>query len=300
MAPVHPIADSDPAALSGTQGVLFVVATPIGNLGDITSRAIQTLTQVSTIAAEDTRRARLLLSHLGISGKRVLCVDAHASSGVLAKLTQKLSEGDQIALLTDAGTPSVSDPGSALVRLCRDQGIQVTPIPGPSAVTTAIAACGLVDGGFLFLGFLPRKGEKRQRALLRIRRTAEAVVLFEAPQRVSLLLKDLAAEMPERRLCLARELTKKFEEVRVKPLRDWAELDVEVRGEVTLVLAPTEETQDVQASTQDVATLMADLLGRGMSAKDTAAHLALATGMSKRDLYQMALEQRAEVGPKTE
>jgi 16S rRNA (cytidine1402-2'-O)-methyltransferase len=279
--------------------MLYVVATPIGNLGDITLRARETLAQVSVVAAEDTRRARSLLSHLGISGKRFLCVDAHASVGVLEKLAQKLSEGERVALLTDAGTPSVSDPGCALVRLCRERNIPVTPIPGPSAVTTAIAASGLVDGAFLFLGFLPRKGEKRQKALQRIRRTAEAVVLFESPNRTHALLKDLAQEMPERLLCVARELTKKFEEVRVKPLREWAEFEAEVRGEVTLVLAPAADAPAEESGARDVRELMADLLERGMSAKDASAHLALATGTSKRDLYQLALEHRA-TGQKTE
>lgn len=217
---------------------LFVVATPIGNLSDITLRAIDVLKQADLVVAEDTRRSRALLTHLGITGKPVRCIDAHASKGDIDAVVAECAAGKTVALLTDAGTPAVSDPGVELVRACRAQALEVVPIPGASAITTAIAGAGLADGGFWFCGFLPRKGSKRKAQLDRIEAFSDAVVLFESPQRLGETLRELAAREPERQACVARELTKKFEEFTTQTLREWAEHEQEFRGEITLILGP--------------------------------------------------------------
>lgn len=279
-------------------GKLFVTGTPIGNLGDITLRAIETLREVAVVAAEDTRRSRELLSHLGISGKQLICLDAHASEATLAHLLSLLAAGTDIALLTDAGTPAVSDPGTALVARCHEAGHAVIPIPGASAVTAAVAASGLVDLGFAFLGFLPRKGEKRRRALERVARSDVAVVLFESPNRVRALFADLAALAPARRLCVARELTKKFEEIAIQTVADWAALDREYKGEITLVLAANKDAEaSEQPTNAQLTELLAGLLNSGMSARDAAAELSAASGAPKREIYQMALRIKAAAGP---
>lgn len=279
-------------------GTLFVVGTPIGNLGDITLRAIEILKTVDVVAAEDTRRTRALLSHLGITGKQLVCLDAHATDGTLTHLLGLLSAGTEIALVTDAGTPSVSDPGTALVQRCHSENLRVVPIPGPSAVTAAIAASGLVDLGFSFVGFLPRKGEKRKKALENAARSEPAVVLFESPNRISALLSDLAQVAPGRELCVARELTKKFEEISVKPVEEWAALDREYKGELTLVLAGNKSAALDRPSDSELSALLGGLLNQGSSAKDAATEVAAASGLPKREIYQLALRVKAAVGPK--
>jgi 16S rRNA (cytidine1402-2'-O)-methyltransferase len=271
-------------------GALFVVATPIGNLDDITLRAIATLRAVSVIAAEDTRRARTLLSHLGITGKRLVCIDAHAQAAEIHKLVDLMASGEQVALLTDAGTPSISDPGSALVRASQLEHVLVSAIPGPSAVTTAIAVSGVVESSFLFLGFVPRKGSKRKAVLRRVQNTADAVVLFESPSRVNSLLQELASLMPERVICIARELTKKFEEVTLRTAAEWATSEHELRGEITLVVAPDKTASGlVQRDDAALLRVLEALLAQGASAKEASALLAAVSGESKRVLYQMAL-----------
>ena len=292
------LASTDREKASGA-GTLFVVATPIGNLGDISLRAIETLKRVATIAAEDTRRARALLSHLGVVKKRLVCIDAHADSAALDALAARIAAGEEVALLTDAGTPSVSDPGSALVRISRARGTSVTVIPGPSAVTTAIAGCGLVDGAFLFLGFVPRRREKRREVMQRIAHTKEAIVLFEAPTRLAQLFVDLAQVVPSRRICLARELTKRFEQFEVRTAAEWALVDRDFRGEVSLVLEPDRSAAERGAiDEQRVDQSILELLRAGLSSKDVAAHLAALTGASRREMYQRVLRLSPDVEEK--
>ncbi len=171
-------------------GKLYLVGTPIGNLGDITLRALETLKQTRHIAAEDTRRTRQLLTHFAILERTLHALDAHASPRKIEELLLLLDEGLDIALVTDAGMPSVSDPGSALVRGAHARGIPVCPIPGASAVTAAVGASGLVDTSFIFLGFLPRHGRKRKDALSRIEKSPDPILIFEAPQRVAATLRE--------------------------------------------------------------------------------------------------------------
>lgn len=272
---------------------LFVVASPIGNLSDITRRAIDVLEAADVVVAEDTRRSRALLSHLGITGKPVRCIDAHATKSDLESVAADCEAGKSVAVLTDAGTPAVSDPGSELVRLCRARSVEVIPIPGPSAVTTAIAGAGIAEGGFWFCGFLPRKGSKRKALLDRIEAFPDAVVLFESPQRLGDTLRELAARQPSRSACVARELTKKFEEFNTKTLQEWANTDAEFRGEITLVLGPVDVSDEPGLSPEDT-WLLAQRLATNLSAKEAATELVASTGMSKRDAYQLILRVREE------
>lgn len=274
-------------------GALFVVASPIGNLSDITLRAIETLKSANLVVAEDTRRSRALLSHLGIAGKPVRCIDAHSTPRDIDAVIAEVEQGQSVALLTDAGTPVVSDPGHALVAACRDRELLVVPIPGPSAVTTAVAGAGLVEHGFWFAGFLPRKGTKRKQLLDRIAAFPDAVVLFESPHRTSETLRDLAERTPERLVCVARELTKKFEEFVTLPLSAWANDEREFRGEITLVLGPLPEND--AESTGDPAereALVRTIVAEQSSVRDATQNLVEALGMSKRDAYQLVLKLR--------
>lgn len=274
---------------------LSVIASPIGNLGDLSPRAVEALREARHVAAEDTRRSRQLLSHLGISGKPLICLDAHASERAVEGVVQLLLQGEQVALLTDAGTPSVSDPGAALVRRCHEQGLKVVPIPGPSAVTAAIAASGLVEGPFLFVGFLPRKGSKRTTWLDKIRASEEPVVLFEAPQRVAKTISDLSVGQEERPLCVARELTKRFEEIAVRSLGVWRDDEREWRGEVTLVLGRgANATREAELDDDALERLIGEELARGAAARDIAGQHHARAGISKRTLYQRVLEIKSK------
>ncbi len=276
-------------------GVLYVVATPIGNLGDITARAIETLRRADRIVAEDTRRTRALLSHLGIAGKPIERLDANASPADVARLGDRLAAGESLALCTDAGTPVVSDPGTALTRAAVAAGAEVVPIPGASAVLAAIAASGLVEGGFRFFGFLPREGAERREALSRVRDTPEAVVLFEAPQRCAATLAELGQAMPARAAAVCRELTKVHEEVLRGALADLARAaaDREWLGEITLVLGPAEAGAAAPVwSDEEIDRRIDAGLGAGRRAKDVADELAFETGLPRRELYARVVSRR--------
>ena len=274
-------------------GTLYVVGTPIGNLGDLTERAAATLRQVSCVAAEDTRRSRGLLAHLGIAGKPLLRVDAHAEVRGLDGLWSRLERGEDVALVTDAGMPAVSDPGARVVRSAAERGLPVVVVPGPSAVTASIALSGLVEGPFLFLGFLPRHGGKRRRALARIADTAEPVVLFEAPGRTAATLADLAALMPDRSAVAAREITKVHEEVRRGRLADLAARS-DWRGEVTLVLGPAPVAlAPVADPGEPLEARIEELLRGGATTKHIVAELAPGAGVSRREIYAKVQVLRA-------
>lgn len=272
-------------------GRAFLVGTPIGHLGDITLRAIETLRNASRIYAEDTRRTQVLLSHLGIDGKKLISLNAHASERALASVVEILRSGEDIAVVTDAGMPSVSDPGTELVRAIRAANFEVSAIPGPSAVTTAVAVSGLVDAGFTFLGFLPRKGAKRRAALARLVRSDLPTVFFESPHRIADTLTELCELAPERRIALCRELTKKFEEVRVVTVAEAATpgFKDEWLGELTVVLAAAEEAETGDDDF-DLDARARALLGSGGSVREVTLTLqgeALRAGMKvrKQGLY---------------
>lgn len=273
---------------------LYVVATPIGNLGDFTPRAREALAAARRIFAEDTRRTRGLLAYAGIAGKTLLRVDAHATPERLARLVAGFEAEESVALVTDAGAPGVSDPGAALVRAAADAGVRVVPIPGPSAVTTAIAASGLVEGAFLFLGFLPRHGKKRTHVLERVTGSAEPVILFESPQRIAETLRDLATSTPEREAALCRELTKLHEEILRGKLAALALLEREWLGEITLVLGAHEagERAEAPADPSEIDAEIASRLAKGASPKDLASELAARLKIPRRSAYARVLAIR--------
>lgn len=270
-----------------TPGTLYLVATPIGNLGDITLRALETLRAVSVVLAEDTRRTRALLTHFEIK-KPLVNHDAHASPASIDGLIERLRGGESAALVTDAGTPSVSDPGTALVATAHEQGIPVVPIPGVSAVTAAVAASGLVDSAFSFFGFPARSGKKRADFLSRVVRSREPVVLFESPHRVARLLADLAELAPERRAVICRELTKLHEEIARGTLAELALRDPTVRGEVTLVIDSSEEEEAHDEPPSDEELL--ELLRSGETPRAIVDALGTRSGGARRELYRRVTE----------
>jgi 16S rRNA (cytidine1402-2'-O)-methyltransferase len=281
-----------------TPGKLYLVATPIGNLQDITLRALDTLKQVALIAAEDTRRTRALLSHFGISGKPLVSCNAHATANDLQSIVTRLQAGDDVALVTDAGTPSVSDPGTPLVRVAVAASVEVIPIPGVSAVTTAVAASGLVDGPFRFLGFLPPKASRRDALLLEVIRGREPSVLFEAPHRIARTLRDLGELAPERPAALCRELTKLHEEVVRKSLAELAELAEAgaFRGEITLVVAGAPEAE--LAETVDESAIDESILSglrAGESPRSVVEALAADCHLPRRELYRRVTELARQI-----
>ncbi|MCC6216678.1 MAG: 16S rRNA (cytidine(1402)-2'-O)-methyltransferase [Polyangiaceae bacterium] len=281
-------------------GRLSVVGTPIGNLEDLSPRALGTLRAAAAIVAEDTRRTRALLAHFGVGGKALIALDAHASEARVDSVLRRLAAGERVALVTDAGMPGVSDPGARLVRAARDAGVAVEVLPGPSAVTAAAALSGLVEGPFVFAGFLPRKGGARRDALARVAGSAWPVVLFEAKGRLEETLRELAALAPDRRACVCRELTKLHEEVVEGRLAELAALGREWLGELTVVVAPRAEATGAAAELaagEDLDALATRLLAAGRSPKDAAAELAAAGGIPRRDAYERVLRAREASPP---
>lgn len=275
---------------------LYLVATPIGNLGDMTARAIEALRTCDLVAAEDTRRTHKLLSHFGIEGKRIESLHAHSTESDVARMVDALREGRSIALCTDAGTPQVSDPGDGLVRAAIAAGIQVVPLPGPSAVLAALSGSGLgTGGGFRFAGFLPRAGTERASALRRVADDPGPVILFEAKGRVEDTLRDLAAATPTRPACVARELTKVHEEFVRGTLAELAALEREWIGEIVIVLGAHDPAAREDAI--DDAAIDARIdeeLAKGAHAKTVAERLAAWSGRSKRDVYERVISRKRE------
>ena len=269
-------------------GSLYIVATPIGNLEDITLRAIRILRGVDLIAAEDTRHTKKLLNHLGI-GTPLISDLRNAGRNDQEALIEKLQAGAAIALVSDAGTPAVSDPGAVLVKLAHDAGIPIVPIPGPSALTAAISCSGFADAGFLFLGFAPTKAGQRRKLLASLVHSEYPVVFYEAPRRVRALLGDALEILGDREILWARELTKSFEEVRRTRLASlMATIDSEEsRGEFVIIIGPgTGE----QATGDDVEELLIWYRDNSeLSMKDVCRKLAKDLGLSRSQIYQQAL-----------
>ena len=268
---------------------LYVVATPIGNLGDVTRRALDTLESVDVVAAEDTRVTRGLLSHFGIAAKLV-ALHAHNERGSAERVIAWIREGKSVAFVSDAGTPAVSDPGAILVDAVRAAGLRVIPIPGVSALTTALSAAGIAADGVVFAGFLPAKGSERKERLAELAASPWAIVLYEAPHRVARTLADLHAALGERDVVIARELTKKFETIARVPLAEasaWVEADDDRRrGEFVLVV----EGRPVAAtSALDPRALLETLLAE-LPVKQAVALAVKLTGGKRNDLYALALE----------
>jgi 16S rRNA (cytidine1402-2'-O)-methyltransferase len=292
------------AAATGHQrfeaGALYVVATPIGNLADITLRALHVLTRVDAVAAEDTRVAAALLAHYGIH-KPLLALHAHNERAASAAVLERLARGESVALVSDAGTPAVSDPGAVLVAESVAAGRRVVPLPGASSALAALAAAGDARAsGFRFAGFLPARGAERQ-ATLRALLDADAgaaLVLFEAPHRIEALAAELAGHDADRTVTLARELTKQFESIVTMPAHElpaWLGADAHRRrGEFVLVVH-ARAAQPVAADGVPAAARHAlQVLLRELPLKQAAALAAEISGASRKALYALALAQRRE------
>lgn len=271
-------------------GTLFVVATPIGNLADASPRALEILKRVDLIACEDTRTTRTLLSHYGIA-TRTVALHEHNERVESDKVIRQLREGKDVALVSDAGTPALSDPGAWLVGEAHKAGVRVIPVPGPSAAAAAFSAAGFPSARFLFAGFLPAQGAARRQALDSLD-MPWPVVLYEAPHRIDETLQDLAARLgPEREVVIARELTKKFEEVARLALgraREWlAERPGRAQGEFVLVLAAGSATREESVD----AGRVLDVLLESLAPSEAARLAAKITGLPKNALYRKALER---------
>jgi len=291
-------------------GTLWVVATPIGNLEDVTLRALRVLREADGVLAEDTRRTRRLLSHHGIPAA-LRAFHAHTDPGRTHALVAELAAGARLALVSDAGTPLVSDPGVGLVAAAREAGIRVEAVPGPSAVTAALTVAGLRCDGFRFWGFLPRSGGRRRRALQAIGRDPGAGVLFESPHRLARTLSELGELLGEqRRIAVCRELTKVHQEVVRGSAAELAERFAEgARGEITLVVeavgegwddalpAPVADRSWAGAAGGPADDEVARWLAEGMSPRDAATRLAREAGVRRPEAYRRVQAVRARVGP---
>ena len=273
-------------------GTLYVVATPLGNLADLSPRAGETLKRVAAVAAEDTRHTRPLLTHIG-AHPDLISVHAHSSDEALRRVLDLLGTGKDVALVTDAGTPAISDPGTKLVAAARARDFPVVTIPGPTAVAAALSVSGLPGDRYVFLGFLPRKGPERRRLLQLVAESEWTVVLFESPNRLVPLLEDLRAACGDARpAAVSREMTKVFEETRAGTLAELAGYHAQAppRGEVTVVIAGTGRAALELHSPPDPHERARALLAEGLSRKDVAERIAAETGISRNTAYRLVNE----------
>jgi 16S rRNA (cytidine1402-2'-O)-methyltransferase len=275
-------------------GRLVVVATPIGNLGDLSSRAADTLRDVDLVLAEDTRHTGRLLAHIG-SEVPQRSLHEHNERERTAEVLERIASGERVALVSDAGTPAVSDPGYRLIAACVDAGVRVEPIPGPSAALAALVASGLPTDRVAFEGFLPRKGAARRRRLDELVAEPRTLVLFVAPHRAAADLDDLAAALgPDRRAALGRELTKLHEEVRHGTLAELAEgVRAGVRGEVTLVVAGAPEAAPATVADAELVDRVRALVAAGRTKKTAIAEVATTSGVPRRRVYQAVVDAGA-------
>ncbi|MEW5947387.1 MAG: 16S rRNA (cytidine(1402)-2'-O)-methyltransferase [bacterium] len=271
-------------------GTLFIVATPIGNLEDITLRALRVLRGVDWIAAEDTRRARKLLTFYGIS-KRVFGLYGGVERERAPALVKRLAEGERGALVSEAGTPGASDPGAALVAAAAAAGVRVTPVPGASAVAAAASAAGIPASRFAFEGFLPRKGKERRERIEGFRDDRRAAIFFESPLRVRRTLGEIYRVAGDRRIAIFREMTKFHEEITYTDLASAAggAVSLPEKGEYTIVMEGSRR-RTAEKTTFDLEEFVRVLRGHGMSARDAAAIASRLTGVPKKDAYASALK----------
>ena len=270
-----------------TTAQLWIVGTPIGNLGDWSPRAQSTLAAVALIACEDTRRTGLLLSKHGIENPGLLVMNEHTEQRAAERIVSTLTGGESVAIVTDAGMPVISDPGAIAVELASQAGFEVVVVPGPTAVSAALALAGFASGRYVFEGFLPRKGRERQTLLDELSNEPRIVVLYEAPHRIERTLTDLAEALdPDRRCVVARELTKMHEDVWRGPLGSAAAAHAEPRGEYVIVIdqaAPKREATD-----DDLVAALHQAIADGASKKDASAAVARSHGVGRNRVYELA------------
>jgi 16S rRNA (cytidine1402-2'-O)-methyltransferase len=278
-------------------GTLYVVATPIGNLEDITLRALRVLKKVALIAAEDTRVTRKLLSHFDIHTP-MTAYHQHSRGKRSEELIERLRAGDDIALVSDAGMPGISDPGHELIRLAIDEGIPILVIPGATAVAIALVASGLPTSHFAFDGFPPRKESERRAFFQGLKSDPRTVILYESPIRLLSTLKSALAELGDRRVAVVREATKMFEEVFRGTLSEAIErfTHPKARGEITIVIegAGVEENAETETPPQSVDDRLRRLMEEGMSERDAIRQVAAETKLPRREVYAAALRMKGE------
>jgi len=281
-------------------GTLYLVATPIGNLEDVTLRALRVLKEADLVAAEDTRRTRRLLTHYGISSKLVSCHE-HNEAERIPALLEVLRSGKSVALVSDAGSPAVSDPGARLARAAAEAGLPVTAVPGPSAVTAALALAGFPADRFSFYGFLPRSRSQRRALLERAAEETHTVIFFESPRRAAATVEEMIEVFGDREAALCRELTKRFEEVLRGTL---TEILGRIRqaapqGEISLVVAGKPRACPARRASlgkpeprPEIGRELERLRAEGLSLKEAARELAAAHGLPRREVYRLALENK--------
>ena len=273
-------------------GTLYIVGTPIGNLGDFSPRAVEVLQTVDFIAAEDTRVTLKLLNHFEIHST-LISYHEHNAAARGPELLERLLRGENGAIVTDAGMPCISDPGEGLVALCHENGVEIATVPGPTAAMTALAASGLPTGKFLFEGFLPIKKGERDAALQTVCRLPHTLIFYEAPHRLRQTLAALLEGLGNRPITLCRELTKLHEEMQRTTLAKAVEeyTTREPRGEYVLIVAGVEESDTAARMTlEQAAALVCRLAADGQSLSDAAKQVAKETGYRKGELYRLALE----------
>ncbi len=272
-------------------GTLFVVGTPIGNLGDMSSRAVETLADCDFIAAEDTRVALKLLNHFDIK-KQLVSYHEHnrfeKGDGILARIMN----GENCALVTDAGMPAISDPGEDLVRLCHEHGVKVESVPGPCAFSTAMAISGMPAGRFTFEGFLSMNKPARRRHLEEVKNEQRTMIFYEAPHKLPATLKDFAATFGNRNIAIVREITKIHEEVIRTTLFEAAEryADGSLKGEIVIIVEGAEPPREDGYTLEEAVALAVELTEKGTSKSDAAKQAAKLTGFKKGDIYKMITE----------
>ncbi len=273
-----------------TEGILYMVATPIGNLEDITLRALRILKEVDLIAAEDTRHTRQLLNHFAIHTP-LISYYREKEAERSEELVQRMLAGETIALVSDAGTPGISDPGAVLVKKAREAGVTIVPLPGPSALTAALSVAGIVDGTFLFLGFPPAKKGQRQKLLATFVEAPWALVFYESPHRIDALLADVLAVLGDRQAFWARELSKIYEDLQAGSISQLLALATgkKNRGEFVLIIQPGSGRQEATGENVEEILLWYKE-NTELSLKDVSRQVAKDLGLSRSDIYQKALE----------
>lgn len=281
-------------------GALVLVATPIGNLGDMSQRAVDALKEAEIICCEDTRHSGKLLSHFGVTGKKLIVINEHTEYDAREEIVGLVASGKSVALITDAGTPGISDPGERLVVAVVNAGLQVSAIPGPSALIMALVISGLPTSRFVFEGFLPRSGADRTERLAMTATDSRTIVLYEAPHRLIKTLSDLTTACGAmRRVVLARELTKLHEQIWRGTLQDANMLvaATEPRGEYVIIIEPAKPPAP-PTDAELVAAIKAEI-AKGVSRKDSAARVSARFGVAKRTVYELALQLRDDTESST-
>ena len=277
-------------------GSLILVATPIGNLGDMTQRAVETLQSADVICCEDTRHSGKLLAHFGVTDKKLIVINEHTEYDAREEIVALVVSGSLVALITDAGTPGISDPGERLVTAVIEAGGQITAVPGASALTMALVISGLPTSRFVFEGFLPRSGIERTERLAMTTTESRTIVLYEAPHRLVKTLSDLTTACGAmRRVVLARELTKLHEEIWRGTLQDanMYVANTEPRGEYVIIIEPAKPP--APPTNEELLAAIRAEIAKGVSRKDSAARVSARFGVAKRTVYELALQVRDDV-----